>query len=49
MSQVTGREPFPVHAHSTLNQPPVGTLLKIYDKNILMIDSILSLKCFFDL
>ena len=28
---------------------PVGTLLKIYDKNILKIDSILRLTCFYDM
>ena len=33
----------------TRRSTPVGTLLKLYVKNILMIDSVLSLKCFFDL
>jgi hypothetical protein len=33
----------------TRRNSPVGTLLKLYVKNILMIDSVLSLKCFFHL
>ena len=33
----------------TRRNSPVGTLLKVYVKNILMIDSAHSLKCFFDL
>jgi hypothetical protein len=33
----------------TQRNTPVGTLLKLYVKNILMIDSVLSLKHFFDL
>jgi hypothetical protein len=59
ISQVSGREPRACdagscesdnafHCFSTERNFPVGTLLKIYVKNILKIDSILHLICFYD-